>query len=184
MHRFPMIGFRRKGALFVLSSEITGLHDTSFRSIVNFVMTNRGYAMRPLKFSQNTAMAISEDERQFFIELGARVADLRKAQNITQVQMAEALGVSQQTINSYEVGRRRIPVSALPTLARTLAVSIEELLGEPAPKKTNGKRGPASKLQQQIDIISQLPSAKQKLAYDMLNAIIQQASSDQRKSAG
>ena len=63
-------------------------------------------------------MAISANERAFFERLGTRVAELRRTQNITQVEMAATLGVSQQTINSYEVGRRRIPVSALPTLAR------------------------------------------------------------------
>lgn len=62
--------------------------------------------------------------------------------------MAETLGVSQQTINSYEVGRRRVPVSALRTLARALGVSLEELLGEEA--SAARKRGPAPKLQQQI----------------------------------
>lgn len=39
--------------------------------------------------------------------LGERIASLRRANNITQVQLAEALGVSQQTLQSYEVGRRR-----------------------------------------------------------------------------
>lgn len=34
---------------------------------------------------------------------------------ITQVQLAETLGVSQQTINAYETGSRHIPVSALLT---------------------------------------------------------------------
>lgn len=77
-------------------------------------------------------MAISASERAFFTRLGARVAELRKVRDITQVEMAETLGVSQQTINSYEVGRRRIPVSALPALARSLGVSLEELLGEDA----------------------------------------------------
>ena len=63
----------------------------------------------------------------------------------------EALGVSQQTVNSYEVARRRVPVSALPVLARLLKVSTDELLGEQT-RQGNGKRGPASKLQQQIDM--------------------------------
>ena len=131
--------------------------------------------MRQLSFGKMTAMAISDDEREFFIQLGARVADLRKAKNITQIQMAELLGVSQQTINSYEVGRRRIPVSALPTLATALTISIEELLGETVTQNKNNKRGPAPKLQKQVEIISQMPKAKQKLATDLLDAIIQQS---------
>lgn len=63
------------------------------------------------------------------MSLGERIASLRRTHNLTQVQLAEALGVSQQTLQSYEVGRRRRPVSALPTVARTLAVSLDELFG-------------------------------------------------------
>jgi DNA-binding XRE family transcriptional regulator len=49
-------------------------------------------------------MAISDHERAFFVELGLRVAELRKQQNITQVQLAETLEVSQQTMQGYEAG--------------------------------------------------------------------------------
>jgi transcriptional regulator with XRE-family HTH domain len=85
-------------------------------------------------------MTISDDERTFFAGLGERVAQLRKARGMTQVQLAEALEVSQQTVQSYEVGRRRIPVSTLRLLAKTLSVSLDELMaeGEHAPRK----RGP------------------------------------------
>lgn len=131
--------------------------------------------MRQLTLGKMTAMAISDDEREFFIRLGARIAELRKAKNITQIQMAELLGVSQQTINSYEVGRRRVPVSALPQLANALMISIEEVLGETTQHNKNSKRGPAPKLQRQVEIISQLPKTKQKLATDLLDAIIQQS---------
>jgi transcriptional regulator with XRE-family HTH domain len=118
-------------------------------------------------------MAISTSERAFFERLGTRVAGLRKAQSITQVEMAQTLGVSQQTINSYEVGRRRIPVSALPGLARSLGVSLEELLGEDA--GVTKKRGPAPKLQQQIERIQELPRTQQRFVMQMLDTVLQQA---------
>ena len=119
-------------------------------------------------------MAISANERAFFEPLGTHVAELRRAQNITQVEMAATLGVSQQTINSYEVGRRRIPVSALPTLARSLGVSLEELFGDDAGAAK--KRGPAPKLQQQIERIQQLPRTQQRFVMQMLDTVIAQAS--------
>jgi transcriptional regulator with XRE-family HTH domain len=119
-------------------------------------------------------MAISANERAFFERLGTRVAELRRSQNITQVEMAATLGVSQQTINSYEVGRRRIPVSALPTLARSLGVSLEELFGDDVAAAK--KRGPASKLQQQIERIQQLPRTQQRFVMQMLDTVIAQAS--------
>lgn len=131
--------------------------------------------MRQFKLPEMTSMAISPDERAFFVTLGARIAELRKTQGITQIQMAEALGVSQQTVNSYEVARRRVPVSALPILAKLFNISIDELLGET--EKPSNKRGPASKLQQQIEKVNLLPRAKQKFVSEMLDTVLQQASS-------
>jgi transcriptional regulator with XRE-family HTH domain len=118
-------------------------------------------------------VAISNDERAFFIELGARIASLRKEEDITQVELADLLGVSQQTITAYESGRRRVPVSTLPRLAKLLGVSIEELIGGHG--KRGGKRGPASRLQQQLEQVSQLPRAQQKFVSQMLDTVLQQA---------
>lgn len=134
--------------------------------------------MKHVKLTEIAIMAISQDERAFFVQLGTQIAELRKAQGITQIQMAETLGVSQQTINSYEVARRRIPVSALPVLAKLLTVSIDELLGEET-QEINGKRGPVSKLQQQIDRVSQLPRSKQKFVIEMIDTVIQQQQATQ-----
>ena len=120
-----------------------------------------------------TVMAISNEEREFFVVLGERIAELRKARGITQVQLAELLGVSQQTVQAYEVGRRRIQVSSLPVVARLFSVSLEELFGEG--KGRAGKRGPASQLQRSIDRISELPRTKQKFVIEMLDARVAQA---------
>jgi len=129
--------------------------------------------MAVLVCEPTAAMAISSEEREFFVAMGERIASLRRANNVTQVQLAEALGVSQQTLQSYEVGRRRIPVSALPTVALTLQVSLEELFGTQA-KAARGKRGPASRLHQQIDAVAQLPKAKQQFVAEMLRNVLGQ----------
>ncbi len=59
--------------------------------------------------------------------------------------MAEIFEVSQQTVNSYEVGRRRVPVSALPVLAKTLMMTMEDLVGEES-QAAKKKREPIPKL--------------------------------------
>lgn len=130
--------------------------------------------MQHVNLSEIAAMAISPDEHAFFIQLGIRVAELRKVQGITQVQLAETLNVSQQTINSYEVARRRFPVSALPALAQLFGITVDELLGT-ANKQAAKKRGPDSKLQQQIEQIRQLPRTQQTFVSKMLETVIQQA---------
>lgn len=122
-------------------------------------------------------MAISQDEREFFIELGSRIANLRKAQAITQVQLAETLGVSQQAMNSFEKGRRRVPVSALPAIARALGESVESLINEPSPapvKVASKKRGPAPKIQRQMERVSTLPKAEQRVVMRLIDSMCAQ----------
>ena len=119
-------------------------------------------------------MPIGKDKKAFFVQLGARVAARRRAQNITQVQLAELLDVSQQTVTAYEVGRRRMPLSSLPVIARYLGVSVEELLGDDAAAAK--KRGPTPLLQQKIERLSRLPKAKQKFVMEMLDGVLAQAS--------
>jgi transcriptional regulator with XRE-family HTH domain len=120
------------------------------------------------------AVAITDNERAFFAALGGRIARLRKQQDITQVQLAELLGITQQTLNSYETGRRRVPVSLLPLLAKRLGVAVEALLDDDA--KAAAKRGPVPKLQQQMDRITQLPRARQQFVMEVIESVLAQAS--------
>ena len=87
-------------------------------------------------------------DNDFFDLLGQRVAHLRKASNLTQVQLSKLLGISQQHMGSFENGIRKIPASMLPKLAEIFAVPVDELLGI---ENTAAKRGPIPKLQQQIE---------------------------------
>ena len=118
-------------------------------------------------------VAISNEERAFITAFGERLAALRKERGLTQVQLAESLGVSQQAVTAYESGQRRVPISMLPLLASTLGVSIETLIGTPT--KVAGKRGPAPKLQQQLERIGQLPKARQRVVSEVLDSLLAQA---------
>ncbi|MEC9341639.1 MAG: helix-turn-helix transcriptional regulator [Pseudomonadota bacterium] len=114
---------------------------------------------------------MTQDDKIFFKKLGKRVAQLRKEASITQTQLAESLGISQQLIAAYESGARKIPASMLPILAKLFAVSLEELVGM---EKLPAKRGPASILQRQIEQIGMMPRTKQKFITEMLDALIKQ----------
>jgi transcriptional regulator with XRE-family HTH domain len=126
-----------------------------------------------IEIALGSGTPMTQDEKLFFKQLGARIAALRKDQSLTQVQLAEALGLTQQMIASYEVGRRRVPVSLLPQVAATLAISLEDLIGKYG--TTPMKRGPAPKLQQQIERIQKLPKSRQRFVMEMLDTVLQQA---------
>lgn len=120
------------------------------------------------------AAPISNEEQAFMTELGKRISLLRKERELTQAQVAHSLNVSQQAVQSWEAGRRRIQISILPAVAGIFQVSLEELLKD-GERKTGRKRGPSSRLEQQFQQIGQLPKAKQKLVSEMLDAVIMQA---------
>lgn len=115
---------------------------------------------------------MTQDEKDYFKLLGARVAQLRRDHGLTQAQLAEALGISQQMVGSYEVGRRRIPVSMLQSLAQALSVAVDELLGQTA--KARAKRGPAPVLARHMERISALPKTQQKFVIQVLESVLAQ----------
>lgn len=121
---------------------------------------------------QQWTLKMTPKDKSFYERLGRRIAQHRKAQGLTQVQLAKILGIAQQTMAHYEGGRLRIPVAMLSLLAKALSVSVEDLIGEaPVSKK---KRGPTSILQRQIEQIGLMPRAKQKFITEMLEALIKQ----------
>ena len=84
---------------------------------------------------------MTPDEEAFYRVLGERIADLRRDQDMTQQQLADALGLSQKTVGHYEVGRIRVQVCMLPDMADCLGVSISELI-DPV-RKALAKRKPS-----------------------------------------
>lgn len=117
---------------------------------------------------------MDDKDATFFKELGARIAKARKERGMTQQTLADQLGIAQQTLAHYEVARARIAASLLPRIAVLLDLSLDELLmGQPT-IRIPGKRGPASRLEQQIDAVTRLPKASQKAVSQVLDAMIAQ----------
>ena len=112
-------------------------------------------------------------DKKFYAALGRRIAERRRTLGLTQQQVAESLGIAQQTLAHCEVGHLRVAAALLPTFSKVLGLSLDELLGEPA--SHSGKRGPASRLQTQIERIGSLPRSKQRMLIDMLDAAINSA---------
>jgi len=130
-----------------------------------------GYIMRQNEFL--CFQVITMTDENFFKGLGQRISQARKQANLTQVQLADMLGLKQQVVASYEVGRRRVPASSLPQLALALGVSVEDLLGR---CNRSTKPGPAPKLQQQIEQLQRLPKGKQKFVSEFLETVLKSES--------
>lgn len=64
------------------------------------------------------------------MSLPENITYLRRKSNISQTKMSEGLGVSQQTIASYENGKREPGIKMLISISKFFRVSIDELLLE------------------------------------------------------
>ncbi len=109
-------------------------------------------------------------------ESGARLATLRKQAGLSQVQLAEAVGIPQRTLSFYESKAEAIPSKLVPALAQALGVTIEEVLGI-EPTGTRKKRGPQSQLERQLTAIATLPRKEQQQLLAVVEAFISQHAS-------
>lgn len=61
--------------------------------------------------------------------MGERIKELRQQEHLTQAQLAERLGVTQDSISLWETGKRIPDTQYLPALCRIFQVSADYLLG-------------------------------------------------------
>lgn len=102
---------------------------------------------------------------------GVRLAALRKQAGLSQAALAEAVGIPQRTISFYEREAVAIPSTLVPTLAKVLGVSMEELLGINDGAQ-RAKRGPKSQLERQLEAIATLPRNQQQKILAVVEAMI------------
>lgn len=67
------------------------------------------------------------------VKIGRKIAELRKARNMTQFELADALGISFQAVSNWERGTSMPDISKLPELAEIFEVTIDEILGKKNP---------------------------------------------------
>lgn len=123
------------------------------------------------KFYDQFSAPMDAHEESYFKALGERLTAARKAHGLTQVELAERLDIPQQTLARYEVGRSRIPIGTLIAMAQVLRFSLDDMLMGRSPAGRS-KRGPASKLELQIEAVARLPKSKQRFVSEMLDTIL------------
>jgi transcriptional regulator with XRE-family HTH domain len=106
-------------------------------------------------------------------DVGARLRRLREARDISQVELAKRLGVTQSNISEMERGIRSVTADLAVKLSRTLRVSIDEILvgGSDAAEKTPLR---SVKLLRRIQRIEKLPAARQRVVLKFIDALIDQ----------
>lgn len=62
--------------------------------------------------------------------VGRKIAELRKNHNMTQLELADKMGISFQAVSNWERGNSMPDIAKLPELAELFGVTVDDLLGE------------------------------------------------------
>ena len=102
---------------------------------------------------------------------GPRLAKLRKDAGYTQVEFAQAVGISQRMVAYYETPDAMPPAHLLPEMAKVLNVSADILLGA-APIKRMAKVG-TSRLERRLQQIEKLDATEKRQILQLIDAFIE-----------
>ena len=95
-----------------------------------------------------------------------RLIQLRKAQGLTQQSLADAADIHVTQIKRYEAGSAQPTLDALVKLAKTLHVTIDELVFE------DDERGPSDRTKPLFEAIEQLHEDEQAIIRELLEGMI------------
>lgn len=95
-----------------------------------------------------------------------RLIELRRERNLTQQEMADAIGVHVNQIRRYEAGATQPSLDVLKKLATSMNVTIDSLVfGE-------GERDPSDDLRLQFEAVSRMPEEERKIVKALLEGMI------------
>ena len=106
--------------------------------------------------------------------IGERIAKLRKEKGITQIEMAERLGVSQPVVSDYERGAIRLHGELILELAKIFGTSTDEILGLSAAEKASPSVR-NRRLLRRVQAIDQLPRRDQEALLRTIDAFLDRA---------
>lgn len=108
-------------------------------------------------------------KKQPHTDFGERLAAIRKARGLTQVQLAEAAGTTQRAISYYETEAGFPPMPAVIALARVLKVSTDELIGIQEPSSDLLQDDPEThSLWKKFQLVRDLPEKDQRAVIRLL----------------
>jgi transcriptional regulator with XRE-family HTH domain len=118
-----------------------------------------------------TLSGVMPKKKQPQTEFGARLVALRLKRGLTQVQLAEATGLTQRAISYYETMPGHPVAPAIVALAKGLKVSSDVLLGIKAmPKGTTGEPAPDERrLWKHLRVVAQLPERDQRAVLRLID---------------
>ena len=105
---------------------------------------------------------------------GKRLTAIRQSRGLTQLELAQKVGVSRRVIAYYEHEEAQPPGALLVDLAKTLQVSADHLLGLKLPKETKDPKN--ARLMKRLERLQKLPATDLRVVLNMVDGLIDRRS--------
>jgi transcriptional regulator with XRE-family HTH domain len=99
----------------------------------------------------------------------SRLKTFREAAGISQRELARQINEQPSNVNYWETSGNLPRSDVLISIAKALGVTVEELLGQPRPKRTVS---PGGKLGRIVQTVSRLPRRQQDKVVDMFETVL------------
>ena len=103
-----------------------------------------------------------------------KLRELRQGRHLTQVQLAEQVGMTRQMISYLEAQAENPTANVIRKFADFFEVSADVFLYEDVGDQEQ-RPGPKSTFERQIEQLRELPQARRKLASDLLETVLRNA---------
>lgn len=98
--------------------------------------------------------------------LGTMISELRKQHGMTQLELAEKMGVTDKAVSKWERDLSCPDINSLPTLAEVLGVSVEELM-----QVKKEAEAPVSKVSEILDLAPKAVAMAMGIAVTVLTVL-------------
>jgi transcriptional regulator with XRE-family HTH domain len=132
----------------------------------------QAYSVSIFPWAYTPDMAMGRPAKTKRTEFGERLVTARQELGLSQAQVAERLGITQQSYGGWERRETALKPEHLVQLAVILNVTVDYLLGKENGRKRRG--GPAGKLRQVFERASQLPRHQQSKVAEWVEAFVNQ----------
>jgi transcriptional regulator with XRE-family HTH domain len=103
-------------------------------------------------------------EKRLAVKMGRAIAVRRQQRQLTQAELAEAIGVEQETISRFERGATLPPLGRLSDIADALSCPLDELLRTGSPRLEDRAQGIAR-------ILEKLTESDRRLVGDIIEQL-------------
>ena len=121
----------------------------------------------------NTDISLGTKQKKEPSDFGRRMADARRSAGITQVELAQMLGVNQRVVAAWERKNVALRAEQIRSLAESLNTSADYLIGiSGSMSRKKGIRGPSGKVRQVFEQVAKLPRRQQDKVAEFVEAFV------------